>query len=203
MIGVDDNWERLLEAQTLRRWENYLRKRIDLSIIRSDELWSVPGQFLTVEKVSSSSAVAAVKLNLKRNEALELSQGVEIKTLFTEFYLSNNVQAGEWLDVLIGINFEYNKTGEVLSEAEPCIILTNALPNVNTVAAANSCNRVLIRAHTGNAGTVWIDFANAAVVNACYELTAGDAISGPCSNTNRINGLFTAGGDRATIVYEV
>jgi len=89
------------------------------------------------------------------------------------------------------------------SEAQPCILLTNVNPAVNTVAAANACSRVLIRAHTGNTGTIWIDFNNAAVVNACYELTAGDAISVPLSNTNLINGILTNGGDIATIVYEV
>jgi len=197
------NWEKRLKDQTLRGWNNYKRFRYELTTARANDYLGLTGEFLFVEAVSSKSALAMVRLNRNTNDPIDLKIGTHIKTIFESLYVTNTAQSGEWIDLVVGINFEYGRqqVGNQ-AEAQACIILTNAGVG-NVQAAAHICNKVLIRAHTGNAGTIWIDFGTAGVVNSGYELTAGDAISVNCSNTNRIQGWFTNGGDRATIVYEV
>ena len=87
--------------------------------------------------------------------------------------------------------------------AQPCIIITNAAADANTVGADHACKRVLIRAHTINTGLVWVDFNNAAVAIACYPLDAGDAVSVPLANTNLVNCLFKVANEKVTVVYQV
>jgi len=201
-------WDKRLTDQARRGWDNYKHLHIDLGTARLNQSYRIAGEFLYVEQSSSALALSKIRLNRKSNDALDLEKYVKIETVFIEIFITNDALQGEWLDLVFGINFKYYREMELIAaasdaEAQPCILLTNVNPGVNTIAAAHACNRVLIRAHTGNAGTIWIDFNNAAVVNACYELTKGDAISVPLSNTNLINGILTAGGDIATIVYEV
>lgn len=203
------HWDKRLADQVKRGWDNYAHLHIDLATAQENQSYLIAGEFLYVEESSSADAKAKIKLNRISNESLDLEKGVKIETVFIEIFITNDALEDEWLDLLFGINFKYHREMELIVaaavavEAQPCILLTNVNPAVNTVGGANACTRVLIRAHTGNAGTIWIDFNNAAVVNACYELTAGDAISVPLSNTNLVNGILTNGGDIATIVFEV
>ena len=193
------NWDQRLKEQADRGWDNYIIKRIDLSLERNNQPSRLPGEFLIVSNVSSSSAAATVRFSDYNNKELDLEKRSIFRTVFVCLYVTNAVQAGQWIDIVVGINFEYYRNE--VGEAQACMILTNVGVG-NVAAAAHSCNRVLIRAHKANAGTIWTDFGQAGVVDACYELTAGDAISVPCLNTGRINGWFTNGGDKATIVYE-
>ena len=85
--------------------------------------------------------------------------------------------------------------------AQPCIIITNAAADANTVGANHACKRVLIRAHTINTGLVWVDFNNAAVALACYPLAAGDSVGVPLTNTNLVNCLFKVANEKVTVVY--
>lgn len=202
------SWDKRLKDQRERDWDNYAHLHIDLGTVQYDQSFMIAGEYLYVEESSSVNAKAKIKLNRVSNESLDLEKGVKIETVFVEIFVTNDALEDEWLDLVFGINFKYHREMELVVaalavEAQPCLILTNVNPGVNTVAGAYLCQRVLIRTHIGNAGTIWIDFNNAAVVNACYELTAGDAISVPLSNTNLINGILTNGGDIATIVYEV
>ena len=203
-------WDKRLTDQARRGWDNYRHLHIDLSTARNNQSYSIAGEYLYVEDSSSDDAKAKIVLSRVNNDALDLEKGVKIETVFIEIFVTNDVLQGEWLDLVFGINFKYYREAEAVEPAEPerflanpCIILTNVAAGVNTQAANNICTRALIRAHTGNAGAIWIDFGPPAVVNNCYELTPGDAISVPLSNTNFINGILTVGGDRATIVFEV
>jgi len=85
--------------------------------------------------------------------------------------------------------------------AQPCITITNANADQNTVGANHACKRVLIRAHTINTGLVWVDFNNAAVALACYPLAAGDSVGVPLTNTNLVNCLFKVANEKVTVVY--
>jgi len=85
--------------------------------------------------------------------------------------------------------------------AQPCITITNANADQNTVGANHACKRVLIRAHTINTGLVWVDFNAAAVALACYPLAAGDSVSVPLTNTNLVNCLFKVANEKVTVVY--
>jgi len=198
------NWEKRLKDQCLRGWNNYKRFRYELTTARGNDYLGLSGEFLFVEGVSSKSALASIRLNRNTNDPIDLKIGTHIKTIFTELYVTNAAQAGEWIDLVVGINFEYGRQQEQnQSEAQPCIIITNVLADTNTPGAAHVCNAVLIRAHTTNTGLVWIDFGTPAVENNCYPLDAGDAISVKLSNTNLINALFKVANEDVTVVYEV
>ena len=193
-------WDKRLTDQARRGWDNYKHLHIDLGVARIDQSYLIAGEYLYVEESSSALALAKIKLNRSNNDMLDLEKGVKIETVFIEIFIINDVIQDEWIDLVFGINFKYYREAEAVEPAEPERFLAN--PCIILTAANNICTRALIRAHTGNAGTIWIDFGPPAVVNNCYELTPGDAISVPLSNTNWINGILTVGGDRATIVFE-
>lgn len=201
------NWEERLTAQVLRDWHNYDRHRIDLSTARAAEFWGYAGEFLTVEKVSSESALATIRLNRNTNDLIGLQVGTVIKTVFKDFYITNTAQAGEWIDIIIGINFEYYKKfvagGIISSEVQQVLNLTHANADTNIAAAAHVCNRALIKADVNNTQTAWIDFGVAAVQNNCVPLDPGEWIKVSISNTNRINANFEVGGEIVYVVYEV
>lgn len=198
-------WENRLKQQTLRGWENYCRKRIDLTTARAMEFWGIPGEFLYVEQASSESALASVRLNRNTNDELDLELGTIIKTIFDTIYLTNTAQPDQWLDIIIGINFEYYKKSQVGlgSLAQPVVKLTHAVANTNVTPAAQVCNAVLIKADTNNTADAWIDFSTAAVQNACLPLSPGDSVSVHLSNLVQINANFEVGGECVFIINEV
>jgi len=199
-------WNERLSEQVAKGWDNYQRKRIDLGSARALELWAIAGEFIYVENVSSTSAKLTCKVNRNNNDDLDLESGTIIKTVFKEVYLSNTAQAGEWVDVIFGINFEYYKEHEqaqLRSFVTGCITITHANPDTNQAGASNVCNRALIKAHNANTGLVWVDFGQAAVDGACIDLPADHSISVPIQNTDQINCLFKVGGEKVSVAYEV
>lgn len=198
------SWDIRLQEQVQRKFKNYKIISLDLGEARVDKEYPLPGDCLQVISVSSYSAVATVKLNINSNEPIELIPYRKIDTVFTKFFISNAAQAGESIDFIVGIDFGIQDFGpDLISTAKPAIIITNASADTNTLGAAHICNRVLIRAHNGNGGKAWIDFDAAAVEGSCFELTAGDSVGVPLSNTNKINVLFKTANDKVTVIYEV
>jgi len=202
-----EKWEKRLKDQVLRDWHNYDRHRIDLADARAAEFWGYAGEFLCVEKASSASALATIRLNRNTNDAIDLRVGTVIKTIFKDFYITNTAQVGEWIDIIIGINFEYYKKlaagGVISSEAQQVLNLTHAVADTNVAAAAHVCNRALIKADVNNTQTAWLDFGVAAVQNDCMPLDPGEWVKVQLSNTDRINANFEVGGEIVYIVYEV
>jgi len=202
------NWDQRLRNQARLGWDNYVRRRINLDNARLDELLTIAGEYIYVEEVSSSSAAASLKLNRNTNDSIDLIAGVTVETIFTDLYITNTAQAGEWIDLLIGINFKYRKPfaaagSSPQSEAQSVVPLTHANPNTNVTPAARICNAACIKADVNNTQTVWIDFGTAAVQNACLPLDPGESVSVNLSNLNRINANFEVGGEYVFIVYEV
>jgi len=201
------SWEQRLTNQVFRGWHNYERHRLTLDSARVAEVWTMPGEFIYVEQVSSESALASIRLNLNINDALDLQAGTVIKTVFKEFYITHTAQAGEWIDLIVGINFEYYKRqggrSGGIEQAQAVVKLTHAAANTNVVPAAQICNRVCIKADVANTDTAWIDFGAAAVQNACFPLGPCESLSVSISNLNRINANFEVGGECVFIVYEV
>lgn len=199
-------WPERLKDQVLRSWENYKRFRIDLSTARTAEFTAIAGEFFYIEEVSSASAAASIRLNRNTNDPIDLQIGVVIKTIFKEFYITNDAQADEWIDIIIGINFEYSKRaaagGILVDEAQPILPVT-ALANINVTPPANPCNRALVKADVYNTQPAWIDFGMAAVQNACLPLDAGEWIEVKISNTNRININFEVNNELVFVVFEV
>lgn len=68
---------------------------------------------------------------------------------------------------------------------------------------AQICNLVLIKADVNNTQIAWIDFATAAVQNACMPLDVGEWIKTSLSNLDRIHANFEVGGECVFICYEI
>lgn len=102
-------WDARLKDQNDRGWENYLHRRILLDVAADLQDWAIAGEFIYIEKVSSAAAVASIRLNRNTNDPIDLELGTTIKTIFTEVFITHAALAGEWIDIIWGINFEYYK----------------------------------------------------------------------------------------------
>ena len=204
------SWDERLKDQAERHWDNYSHVRIDLTTARLDEPLLVVGEFIYVEDASDNdTAVAKIKLQKNNNDALDLEQGVEIHSVYTQVYITNEALEDEWLDLVFGINFEYYKNqvtaaggGGLTGTAQQVLNLTHANPNTNVAAASNACERALIKADVQNTGISWIDFGVAAVQNSCVPLDPGEWIRVLIADTDEINANFEVGGEVVYIVYE-
>lgn len=197
-----DTWDQNLISQKERGFINYSVMTIDLATARTSELVHIPGDIVYVKSVSSNSAAATVRLNLTKNDEVDLRLHTRIETVFTSLFISNEAQAGKWMELVIGINFYIDNLLQA-SEVQPVITITNAVADTNQAGAANPCNTAIIKADVKNTGIAWIDFGNAAVQDACYPLDPGEWIRVDISNTDRINANFEVGGEKVFVAYEV
>lgn len=201
------NWDQRLKDQVLRQWENYVCRRIDLTAARALEFWGVTGEFIYVQDSSSASAAAAIRINRNTNDQIDLVPGTTIKTVFQTIFIDNDAQPGEWIDLIVGINFEYynqSVSDQIISaEVQAIVPLTHANPNTNVTPAAQISNAAIIKADINNTQTVWIDFGTAAVQSACMPLDPGEWLRVPLSNLDQINANFEVGGENVFIAYEV
>ena len=197
------NWDERLGDQVKKGWENYKKKRLDLSAAQELLRLDLAGEFLYVEAVSSASAIATVRLNRNSNDEITLSHQTKIRTIFTTLFITHTAQAGEWIDLIIGINFEYFKPDNIRDEVQQVLNLTHANPDTNVAGAANICNTALIKADVLNTDIAWIDFGVAAVQDSCMPLDPGEWIRVSISNTDQINANFEVGGEIVYICYEV
>lgn len=108
-------WDRRLKQQLERSFHNYHNRRIDLSVARDNEQLDWTGEIIIVEKASSSDATATIRLMFDDADLLTLEKNVEIRSIFNRLFITNTAQAGEWLDVIAGINFEYKKKIDVVN----------------------------------------------------------------------------------------
>lgn len=199
-----DNWDARIKEQLKHGWKNYTKKRLDLGIARSELFLTLAGDFLYVPKASSASALATIKLNRNTNESLDLKAGTIIKTVFTEFYWSNGAQSGEWIDVIIGVNFEMDQQfPDPSRQAQAVVEITHANPDTNQAGADQIAERVVITASPLNTDIAWLDFGQAAVQDSCYPLEAGDSVTVSISNLDQINCNFEVGGESVWIINEI
>lgn len=114
-------WDARLRTQLQRSFHNYHVRRIDLSVARENKKLDWTGEIIIVEKASSSSAIAKLRLNYDDADLLTLEENVEIESIFGGVFLTNDAQPDEWLDVIEGINFSYKKKIAELSKILPCV----------------------------------------------------------------------------------
>lgn len=196
-----DTWDDRLKLQADRKWENYKTLRISLDTARTNHRYDLAGDFLYVEAYSSPSAAATAKFNKNTNDPLDLKHNTRIETVFTTLYITNEAQAGEWIELIVGIDFrKYDP--EITSRPEPqaVIELTHASADTNVTPAAQIAGFVIIKAHSRNTDIAWIDFGQAAVQDSCLPLEPGDEIAIPISNLDQINANFEVGGEKVWIV---
>jgi len=201
---MKDDWDEKLKQQVERRFEQYKTVRLDLTDAHQDFLWTIAGNFIYVEKVSSVSAEAQIKLNYTRADTINLFLHTRIKTMFTALYITNTAQAGEWIELLIGCEFEMFRADPGRNiESQACVVLTNVAANVNTPGPAQLCDIVLFKADVANVGVVWVDFGAAAVQNACLPMDPGDWSRHHLSNLNQLNANFEIANERLIVVPEI
>ncbi len=196
-----DTWDEKLQDQVSRDWENYRKNRFDLTTARADELVNMSGDFFYIEGASSEAALATVKFNRNTNETLAIKQGTTIKTVFKSFYLSNTAQAGQWIDVILGVNFEKIDAGPFLDpEAEAFVNVTGSGANDDITFAAMPTTEIMVLADPGNAGDVWVNLDAAAAVDTGWPLGPGDWIEFSISNMSRLQTRIVADGDKVIIL---
>lgn len=200
------NWDARLKEQASRRFKNYKILAIDLSIARTNEEHPLPGDCLYVLEVTDVTTLATVRLNAVTHEEISLSKNRKIKTVFTTFFISNTAQTGKTMTLIAGIDFDVDDLTAApiaiaIEEAQPAIQITNAVANTNTVGASHAATKAIIIALTTNTGLVWVNLGAAAVAGSCYPLAAGDSITVPLTNTNKINALFVVANEKVTVVY--
>ena len=199
-----DDWDARLQDQVDRDWTNYHRHRFDLTTARTDLFFAFAGDFLYVARASSASAAAAIKFNRARNDRLDLQAGTTIKTVFKNFWLTNVAQSGEYIDVIVGVNFEkMDPLVEQSRQARAVVEITHAIANNNQAGADQIAERVVITASPLNTDIAWIDFGQAAVQDNCYPLEPGDSVTVRTSNLNQINVNFEVGGESVWIINEI
>jgi len=203
-------FDRRLEDQVLKKWDNYERLRIELGTARELQEYNIGGEFIEIEQASSSSAAAEIRLNYTEKHGININERRIIETVFFRFFITNTVQAGEWLDLIIGRNYRSwgygtgtggGTAATGATEAQQVLNLTHAIADTSVQAAANACIEAIIKADVENTDIVWIDFGVAAVQNSCIPLDPGEWIKVPITNTNRIYANFEVGGEIVFIAY--
>ena len=186
------SFEHRLKEHATKQWSNVERIRIELDVARNIYLFDIAGEFIAVERTSSTQAAATLRLDRTNRDEINLTRGRIIETLFAKFHISNAAQAGEWIDLVIGRNFRTWLDGSANrnAEAQQVLNVTNVAANTNTACAAGAVQAAHIKADVNNAGIVWVDFGADAVQDSCIPLDPGEWIIMPLSNTSRINANF-------------
>lgn len=194
------SFDQRLADQAKEKWSNYERIHLDLATAHNYLLFDVPGEYIAVERVSSSIAAAAIRLDYPNRNEINFDRGRIVETLFRRFYVSNAALSGEWMDLIIGRNFRTWKDGQAEKAAEALQVLnvTHANPDTNIACAAQACNAAIIKADVENTDIAWIDYGAAAAQGDCHPLDPGEWVIVPLSNASRINVNFEVGGE---IVY--
>ena len=198
---MTDEFDQKLNEQALRRYEKYKIYRIDLSTVHTDHEINLPGNFLFVEQVSSAAVQATIKLDETRTDAIILELHTTIRTMFLRLYLTNAAQTGQWIEILVGADFEIDRP-PVGNETQAVQVLTNVAANANTVGPDVPCSAVFIKADVANTGVVWVDFRTPAVQNACLPFDPGDWSKHYLPNLNLVNANFEIANERLLIVGE-
>jgi hypothetical protein len=108
---INAPWEIRLKEQVNRKFQNYKVIHVDLSSDMTDKEFPVAGDSLIVIRASSAAALASVKFNRNVNDELPVFEYAKHMLVFTSFFVSCDAQSGEWLDLLAGIDYEFDYDG--------------------------------------------------------------------------------------------
>ena len=197
------SFDRRLADQVRNKWEKYKIYRIDLTDVHTDHEINLAGNFLVVESVSNASVTTTIKLDGTRADPIELELQTQVRTVFTKLYLTNTAQTDQWIEILVGCDFEIDRpTAPVTIETQGVQVLTNVAADTNTVGPDVPCSAVFIKADVANVGVVWVDFRTPAVQNACLPFDPGDWSKHYLPNLNLVNANFEIANERLLVVPE-
>ncbi|KKN18854.1 hypothetical protein LCGC14_0951630 [marine sediment metagenome] len=97
--------------------------------------------------------------------------------------------------------FNYQSSTVNIGVTKVALVTGDIAPDTDLQVAANACKRCLIKAFTTNTGLIWVDFGQAAVDLDCYPIAAGETISVPLTNTDRIHMLAKIVNNKIAVVY--
>ncbi len=200
---MQEQWLERLVEQVTKGLDEYTPIRVPLDDARADEECLIAAQTLFVQGHSSEAALATVRVNRARAGTLALRKGVRIDTIIARLFITNAALPGEWLDLVFGRSFDMAIVSELEGRVQTCFVVTNAVADTDTTAAANNCIAALVTAHPGNGGLAWLQWRTAAADAACYPLSAGDAVAVPVENTDQIHVLFKTANDKVTVTYKI
>lgn len=194
-------WDDRLKEQAANKFKTYDIIRLALDDSREDELIQIAGDGLKVHRVSSKNAALSIRLNRQDNNALAMNDKTIIKGIYTHIYITNDAQAGEWIELITGLDFDYLEA-EHEPAAQTVETITNALANTSTSGPDKSATTAEIKAHPDNVGKVWINFRAAAAQGSCLPLMPGESIQIRIENLNQIKANFEIANEKAFICYE-
>lgn len=199
-----DNWDQQLIEQVKRGFDRYKTLRLNLSTAHIDHYFSLAGDFIYVEKVSSATVTATIKLNRMINDPINLFLHTQISTIFTGFYLSNVAQSDEWIELVIGCQFMIRREAVgYLRQAQSCVVITNAAANTNQAGPDQISDQVFLKADVKNTGIVWVEFGTAAIQDACAPFDPGEGGRFKVPNLNQININLEVANERLFVVPEL
>ena len=191
-----------LKRQVLTRQIPYTVKRINLTNARSDELYEVSGNVLSILDSSSPGVTIQIKLNETRTDPIVIRPGDRIEGIFIRFYLTNTAQSGAWVDLIVGADNRIIKE-QKFDLPQPITTAAGAMAGVSYTLAAAEAARVVVKAADTNLGYVWLNVDGAAVSGSNLELAPGDYISLQIRNVAQIRVLFDVAGDRVRVIRSV
>ncbi len=171
--------------------------RLYLDTAKSNEFYSVAGNYFYAVDASSSSANFQAKFNRLDSDKIKFEKGFGLRRPFKQFWITSSAQAGEWVDILIGtispelLEVIDNRTA--IAQQQVLEAIRDELRGIATpgtfddvavgvaavsVIAANAARKgCVVQAKKSNTGLIYIGFANTvASTKALAELQAGMSI---------------------------
>jgi hypothetical protein len=161
------SWNDRLADQVARKWENYHKQRIDLSVARSAQPVEIVGEYIYVENVSADSVSATIQLNRNTNPELALVKRRSIETIFERLFITNAAQANAWIDIVTGINFKIADIFFLIDVGESVALQPNTVYQaatdgyVTATGAGNELDPLWMTMKTSPDNIIWTDRVNA------------------------------------------
>jgi hypothetical protein len=161
-------------------------KRFYLSTAKSNEFYSLAGNYFYIVSSDSTSNWVNVKFNRQDSDPIKFERGFGLRTPFTQFWLTSDAQTDGYIDVLVGqispnlLEIIDNRTAIITQQTLEDILAELrgnstaqgfnevAISNVtatSVVAANTSRKSVIIYAKDTNTGKMYLGFDNTVATN--------------------------------------
>lgn len=158
-------------------------KRINLSTAKTNDFYSLAGNYFYIVDAYNSSNWIKVKFNRLENDLIKFEKGFGVRKPFTKFWVTFDAQASGWVDVLIGqispqlLEIIDNRTGlitqQTLEEIRDTFKSTTASDNSETTVG-NVSEVQLLNAVSGRKSfTVQASDTNTGKIYILYKTGVG------------------------------
>lgn len=172
-------------------------KRLYLDTAKSNEFYSLAGNYFYIVDAAVSSNWIKVKFNRAENDMIKFEKGFGLRRPFLRFWVTSDAQASGWVDILIGqispqlLEIDDNRTAliqqqtleeirdELRGNTTPQVWGTEktvGLSAVSIIALNTSRRGFCVQAKASNTGKIYIGFNNTVTATKWIaELQAGQA----------------------------